>query len=76
MLTNVLIYFLIPKPSNIFFSMDGLVKIGDFGLVTNTLDQCEVTSSTSKSKERLLKHTNDVGTHLYMSPEQVMTPFP
>lgn len=59
------------KPSNIFFSMDGLVKIGDFGLVTNTLgDHSEIGPNYCEPK-KLLKHTNDVGTQLYMSPEQV-----
>lgn len=60
------------KPSNIFFAFDGLVKIGDFGLATTTIDEsydfAEYSSKTQKLKSR---HTNRVGTHLYMSPEQI-----
>ncbi|RUS80172.1 hypothetical protein EGW08_012061 [Elysia chlorotica] len=57
------------KPSNIFFSADGRVKVGDFGLataITVQQDQ-EVGSWTSPSE----KHTAEVGTTLYMSPEQI-----
>lgn len=64
------------KPSNIFFGMDLTnhphVKIGDFGLVTNAIDEhCEISSPVRKKRRRFQKHTNDVGTQLYMSPEQV-----
>ena len=53
--------------------MDGMIKIGDFGLVSNTLEQCDTDASMSKSKKKLfLKHTTDVGTQLYISPEQLM----
>lgn len=49
------------------------VKIGDFGLVTNAIeDHCEVNSPGRKKKCEFQKHTNDVGTQLYMSPEQVI----
>ncbi|VDP12071.1 unnamed protein product [Soboliphyme baturini] len=56
-------------PTNIFFSLDDHVKIGDFGLAT------EVFSSSSKDDElncmKLSRwHTKNVGTGLYMSPEQ------
>ncbi|XP_039282758.1 eukaryotic translation initiation factor 2-alpha kinase [Nilaparvata lugens] len=66
------------KPSNIFFSLDGQIKVGDFGLVTAMVesaeqfvpqDKCPKNSSTSLSSRE--KHTARVGTHLYMSPEQV-----
>ncbi|KAH8311836.1 hypothetical protein KR044_008223, partial [Drosophila immigrans] len=61
------------KPSNIFFSQDGQIKIGDFGLVTdtvdipNTSDECGDHSGLPSS----VRHTQQVGTHLYMSPEQL-----
>lgn len=57
------------KPSNIFFSMEGEVKIGDFGLVTG-MEECtgENVPVTTNSSE---KHTQAVGTQLYMSPEQL-----
>ena len=51
--------------------MDGSVKIGDFGLVTaieeNCCDSCEVQSPLQQDR----RHTDQVGTKLYMSPEQV-----
>ncbi|XP_032595670.1 eukaryotic translation initiation factor 2-alpha kinase isoform X2 [Drosophila grimshawi] len=62
------------KPSNIFFSQDGQIKIGDFGLVTDMADipnggnDCGGDSSGLASSAR---HTQQVGTHLYMSPEQL-----
>lgn len=74
------------KPSNIFFSLDGSVKVGDFGLVTaacldnsvptrnhshidllEKISSGEVTSNGVKNP----RHTNNVGTFLYMSPEQL-----
>ena len=52
--------------------MDGSIKIGDFGLVTNTHDHHgDGVIKLSRTRKRRLKHTNDVGTQLYMSPEQV-----
>ena len=70
------------KPSNIFFSMDGNIKIGDFGLVTATavedeshtpaVKECDDESIASILNQNSGSHTNRVGTQLYMSPEQVL----
>lgn len=53
--------------------MDGQIKIGDFGLVTDMSDN--PTAITPCGDETGLpscsKHTQQVGTHLYMSPEQL-----
>ena len=63
------------KPSNIFFSFDDKIKVGDFGLVTAmTEGYNEAHTPPSKNEDISLKHslhTAYVGTHLYMSPEQI-----
>lgn len=61
------------KPSNIFFSQDGQIKIGDFGLVTDTVDASSVSNDCGDNSElpSTVRHTQQVGTHLYMSPEQL-----
>lgn len=57
------------KPSNIFFSADGSIKIGDFGLVTALEDkEIELYSGDDTPYKR---HTAQVGTQMYMSPEQI-----
>ncbi|KAH9496229.1 Eukaryotic translation initiation factor 2-alpha kinase 3 [Bulinus truncatus] len=58
------------KPSNIFFSADGVVKVGDFGLVT-ALSVQEDERQPSAENSSSDRHTAEVGTTLYMSPEQV-----
>ncbi|XP_004390710.1 eukaryotic translation initiation factor 2-alpha kinase 3 isoform X1 [Trichechus manatus latirostris] len=58
------------KPSNIFFTMDDVVKIGDFGLVT-AMDQDEEEQTVLTPMPAYARHTGQVGTKLYMSPEQI-----
>uniref|UniRef100_A0A4W5LKM2 Protein kinase domain-containing protein n=1 Tax=Hucho hucho TaxID=62062 RepID=A0A4W5LKM2_9TELE len=60
------------KPSNIFFTVDDVVKVGDFGLVT-AMDQeeDEDDSGPLTPMPSYARHTGQVGTKLYMSPEQV-----
>lgn len=64
--------FFLTQPSNIFFTMDDVVKVGDFGLVTY-MDQEEDDEdlSTLTPMPVYARHTGQVGTKLYMSPEQV-----
>ncbi|XP_071506558.1 eukaryotic translation initiation factor 2-alpha kinase 3-like [Diadema antillarum] len=59
------------KPSNIFFSVDGKVKVGDFGLVTAIDTGMEDGEEERDAGNGLHLHTGRVGTQLYMSPEQV-----
>merc|ERR1712218_140291 len=60
------------KPSNIYFSTDGTIKIGDFGLVTDGEpgDSHHSTPSHGAGGGDA-QHTDQVGTHTYMSPEQL-----
>lgn len=58
------------KPSNIFFTVDDIVKVGDFGLVT-AMDQDEDDETVLTPMPAYARHTGQVGTKLYMSPEQI-----
>ncbi|XP_044150291.1 eukaryotic translation initiation factor 2-alpha kinase 3 isoform X1 [Bufo gargarizans] len=58
------------KPSNIFFTIDDVVKVGDFGLVTE-MDQEEDEETVLTPMPAYARHTGQVGTKLYMSPEQM-----
>lgn len=53
--------------------MDGQIKIGDFGLVTDMSDSPKVITPCGDASglPSCAKHTEQVGTHLYMSPEQL-----
>ncbi|XP_061599130.1 eukaryotic translation initiation factor 2-alpha kinase 3 [Cololabis saira] len=60
------------KPSNIFFTMDDVVKVGDFGLVTAMDQEEDEDEPVALTPAPLLtRHTGQVGTKLYMSPEQL-----
>ncbi|XP_041074635.1 eukaryotic translation initiation factor 2-alpha kinase 3 [Polyodon spathula] len=61
------------KPSNIFFTMDDVVKVGDFGLVTamEQEDEEEEEAAVLTPMPSYARHTGQVGTKLYMSPEQL-----
>lgn len=51
--------------------MDDIVKVGDFGLVTAMDQDEEEEESVLKPMPAYARHTGQVGTKLYMSPEQV-----
>lgn len=73
------------KPSNVFISFEGEVRVGDFGLVTHSKDgnklldvsftplrrQSTLAMTTSSRGVTGLTHTQQVGTQLYMAPEQM-----
>lgn len=55
--------------------MDDVVKVGDFGLVTAMDQEEDEDGPTALTPAPLLtRHTGQVGTKLYMSPEQVSAP--
>ena len=61
------------QPSNIFFSMDGHIKIGDFGLVKNLGINAHAGTMEGAGDIPIhpnLKHTKGAGSKCYMSPEQ------
>ncbi|XP_026746940.1 eukaryotic translation initiation factor 2-alpha kinase-like [Trichoplusia ni] len=60
------------KPSNILFAPDGRVKVGDFGLVTAMNDTSNDGEEKTDAVDPHQRHTYRVGTHLYMSPEQLL----
>jgi len=62
------------QPTNIFFATDNTIKVGDFGLVTALSvlpDQSFDGAISSPNAVDQLNLTNNVGTKVYMSPEQV-----
>ncbi|VDM98144.1 unnamed protein product [Thelazia callipaeda] len=59
------------KPQNIFFSADNCLKIGDLGLATNYIS-AKQTTDCEENDIANIPHTSNVGTRLYMSPEQLM----
>lgn len=56
------------KPSNVLFSLDGTIKVGDFGLVTSV---GEPSAGAYSGDIATRQHTRQVGTMLYMAPEQM-----
>ena len=57
------------KPSNVLFSLDNTIKVGDFGLVTHVGHLTHERFSCDNDPNR--QHTKQVGTTLYMAPEQM-----
>ncbi|CAL2049493.1 unnamed protein product [Caenorhabditis brenneri] len=62
------------KPGNVFFSLESkpdhqILKIGDLGLATKTDGAPKITMR--QDSDSSAKHTRNVGTRSYMSPEQI-----
>ena len=51
------------KPSNLFLTLDGKVKVLDFGIARTETDSLNLTQTDSR-----------IGSPMYMSPEQIKTP--
>ncbi|CAJ0583880.1 unnamed protein product, partial [Mesorhabditis spiculigera] len=57
------------KPQNIFFASDDVLKIGDMGLVSKNLSAEDEFAGIAAFED--MRHTGNVGTKSYMSPEQL-----
>ncbi|EKX53892.1 hypothetical protein GUITHDRAFT_84326 [Guillardia theta CCMP2712] len=58
------------KPSNLFISIDGVIKLGDFGLARE-IAKCAGDTEEASPHSYSSNHTQGVGTQVYASPEQL-----